>query len=167
MIESDPFALLGLPRRFSVDESALRRAFLEASASCHPDRFTDPIEQAEAVESMSRVTDAYRVLTDPELRAKALLGLSGLELAADRDKLPPALLMEVMEVREELEAATESGDSAELDRLRRWASEQRTGHLDRLATLLDGELDAEKAKAARLELNALRYIQRMLEQMPG
>lgn len=166
-MSDDPFALFGLERRFTLDEQALRQVFLQTSAAQHPDRFVDPIEQADAVEAMSRLTDAFRVLGDPELRARALLELSGLELAGDRDKLPPGLLMEVMEVREEVEDAIASGDKTELDRLRAWANEQREGYLTHLGTLLDEELDAGKASAARLELNALRYMQRMLEQMPG
>jgi len=158
--------MLGVERRFVVDEPALRHVFLKASAEHHPDRFVDPIEQAEAVERMSQLTDAYRVLSDPELRAKALLALSGLELAEDKDKLPPDLLMEVMEVREQMEAAIESGDQAALDRLRKWASEQRAGYLEKLEALFAGELDQAKASAVREQLNALRYMQRMLEQMP-
>lgn len=166
-MSDDPFAIFGIPQRFSLDEQALRQAFLKASAQQHPDRFVDPIEQADAVEAMSKLTDAYRVLSDPELRARALLSLSGLELAADKDKLPPDLLMEVMEVREEMEAAIGSGNEAELDRLRTWANGQREMYLKRLGELLDEELDADKASQVRLELNALRYMQRMLEQMPG
>lgn len=166
MNDFDPFEILGLPRRFSVDEQALRQAFLKASAEQHPDRFVDPIEQAEAVETMSKLTDAYRVLGEPELRARALLALSGLALVEDKDKLPPDLLMQVMEVREEMEEAIESGNKAELDRLRNWANEQRDLYLKKLGVLLDEELDQSKASQVRLELNALRYMQRMLEQMP-
>lgn len=167
MSESNPFALLGVAPRFSVDEAALRRAFLRASTEQHPDRFIDPIEQADAVERMSQLTDAYRVLSDPELRAKSLLALSGLALAEDRDKLPADLLMQVMEVREELEEAIATSDTAELARLRAWAGERRDASLQRIGALLDDALDAGKAKAVRIELNALRYMQRMLEQMPG
>jgi len=166
MSDIDPFQMLGLPRRFSVDEPALRQAFLKASAEQHPDRFVDPLEQAEAVEKMSQLTDSYRVLGDPELRARALLALSGLELPEDKDKLPPDLLMEVMEVREAMEAAIESGDRAELERLRNWANKERTAYLNKLAALFDGDLDQGKASAVREQLNALRYMQRMLEQMP-
>ena len=166
MSEFDPFEILGVPRQFAVDEQVLRQAFLRASAKQHPDRFVDPIEQADAVEQMSELTDAHRVLSDPELRARALLRLSGLELPEDKDKLPPALLMEVMEVREEMEDAIESGDTTELDRLRAWANGQRDAYLSKLDDLFRAELDADKAKAIRIELNALRYMQRMLEQMP-
>jgi len=162
----DPFAIFGLERRFSLDKQALRQAFLKASAQQHPDRFVDPLEQAEAVDKMSLLTDAYRVLSDPELRARSLLELSGLELAEEKDKLPPALLMEVMEVREELEFALRAGDQAELERLRKWAEGERSAYLKKLSILLDRELDAEAAKAVRLDLNVLRYMQRMLEQIP-
>ena len=167
MNKFDPFAILGMPRRFAVDAQALRQAFLTASAKQHPDQFIDPIEQADAVERMSELTDAHRVLRDPELRARALLRLSGLELPEDKDKLPPALLMEVMDVREELEDAIASDNTPELDRLRAWANGQREGYLAKLDELFHDELDAAKAKAVRIELNALRYMQRMLEQMPG
>lgn len=165
-MEDDPFALFGLDRRFSIDEQALRQQFLHESARMHPDRFPDPLDQADAVDQMSRLTDAYRVLCDPEARARALLSLSGVEDESGKDKLPPDLLMHVMEVREEMEAAIESDDRAELDRLRKWATEQRSQHFEQLAAILDRDLDQALAAKARLELNALRYMQRMLEQMP-
>ena len=166
-MSADPFETLGLNRRFDLDEAELRQRFLTASAQAHPDRFTDPLEQADAVEKMSRLTDAHRVLADPESRARALLRLSGLESDADKDKLPPDLLMQVMEVREELEAAVERNDQAEFERLRAWASEERGQRLLSLAGYFANKLDADSAAAVRLELNALRYVQRMLEQMPG
>lgn len=165
-MSDDPFAIFGIERRFSIDEHALRQAFFKASAKQHPDRFVDPIEQADAVEAMSKLTDSYRVLSDPELRARTLLALSGLELPEDKDRLPPDLLMEVLEVREEMEDAVSSNNVAELDRLRAWANNQREMYLNKLGKLLDDELDAGKASQVRLELNALRYMQRMLEQMP-
>lgn len=162
----DPFVELGVDRRFDLDADDLRRRFLAASAEHHPDRFSDPLEQADAVETMSRLTDAFRVLSDPELRARELLRLSGQEAEGDRDKLPPDLLMEVMEVREELESAVEASNQAELDRLRAWATQRREQHLAQLGKLLSKDIDTRAAAQARLELNALRYMQRMLEQTP-
>lgn len=166
-MSSDPFAALGVERRFDLDEADLRRRFLAVSAKNHPDRFIDPIEQADAVDLMSRLTDAHRVLNDPEARAHALLHLSGLEAEGDKDKLPPDLLMQVMEVREEMESAIDSGDDTQLDRLRGWATQQREQHLAQLASLFARSLDERTAPKVRLELNALRYIQRMIEQMPS
>ena len=69
-----------------------------------------------------------------------------------------------------MEEAVATDDQAELDRLRAWANDQRQTHLAKMADLFRdaaAPLPPGDAKAIRLELNALRYIQRMLEQMPG
>ena len=166
----DPFATLDLPRRFHLDEEELERRFVVLSSEHHPDRHTDPIAQADAADESSKIGHAYQVLADPEKRANVLLALRGGPAKEDDQSLPPELLMEVMEVREELEDAIAEGDEAELTRLRRWAEQQRDQRLQTIGELLDrGDpnqpLDEAAAKRVRLELNALRYAQRMLEQM--
>ncbi len=169
---SDPFAVLNLPPRFDLDDTELHSRFIQASAATHPDRFTDPVDQAQAAERAAEVNQAYAVLSDPERRADALLTLLG-GPAKDEDKsLPPDLLMDMMEVRETLEEAVASNNQEKLDRLHVWANDQRQTHLQKI-TALFGEagdpadhLPADTAKAVRLELNTLRYIQRMLDQMP-
>lgn len=169
----DPFATLQLPRRFEVDPAELHRRYIQASAATHPDRYTDPVEQAQAAERAAEVNQAYAVLSDPERRADALLTLLG-GPAKDEDKsLPPDLLMDMMEVRERLEDAVASNDQKELANLQAWANDQRESHLKKITALFHEVGDntetipADTAKAVRLELNTLRYIQRMLDQMPG
>jgi molecular chaperone HscB len=167
-----PFDILGVPRRFDLDLADLERRFVALSSEHHPDRHTDPIDQADAAEKSSEIGHAYRTLADPESRADALLALRGGPAKGDDQSLPPELLTEVMEVREALEEAIEAQDEAELARLRRWAESQRDDRLSRVGELLDAgdaeaPLDAEAGKAVRLELNALRYAQRMLDQMPS
>ncbi len=61
------------------------------------------------------VNEAWRVIRDPLARALALLDLHGAPLR-DADRATPALLMEVMELREALEAAR--GDAAAIAPLR-------------------------------------------------
>ncbi|MFW5681644.1 MAG: Fe-S protein assembly co-chaperone HscB [Phycisphaeraceae bacterium] len=168
----DPFTALGMPRRFRLDEEELERRFVSLSSEHHPDRHTDPIAQADAAEASSKIGHAYQVLADPEKRANALLALRGGPAKEDDQSLPPELLMEVMEVREELEQAIEQQDEADLARLRQWAQQQRDQRLQTIGDLLEqGDpempLDEQTAKRVRLELNALRYAQRMLEQMEG
>lgn len=164
----DPFAALGLPRRFDVDLADLHRRFIAATATTHPDRFEDPVDQAEAAERSAAVNEAYRVLKDPEARAEVYLALLG--NPGDAKALPPDLLMEMMEVREELESAQESGDTESLQRLQAWAEEHRNDRLSRIAeafrAIEAGGCPIENGKKARLELNSLRYFRRMLEQMP-
>ena len=162
----DPFAVLGVEPRFDLDMDRLHARFIELSARTHPDRFADPLEQAEATDRASRLNEAYRILTEPEKRADALLRLHGGPAREDDKSLPPDLLMQMMEVRERMEEAVASRDADELAELRQWAEDQRREHLARVAKLFDGGVTNDSAKAIRLELNALRYFERMIEQMP-
>lgn len=165
----DPFQTLGLPPRFDLNEADLHAKFIQASSANHPDRYTDPIDQADAAERAAAINQAYTILADPERRADALLTLLG-GPAKDQDKsLPPALLMDMMETRERMEEAIAENNQAELDGLRTWANQQRETHLKIIQSLFANKdvLLPDDAKAIRLELNTLRYIQRMLDQMPG
>lgn len=57
------------------------------------------------------INEAYKTLQDPLKRAQYLLSLRGIDVAEDeRLKVEdPELLMEVLEVRENIEAAQEEG----------------------------------------------------------
>ncbi len=164
------FEILGLEPSFDIDREQLEERFLDLTAANHPDRFTDPLEQADAADRAAAITGAYRTLSDDESRANALLALLGGPSAEEDKSLPPDLLMEMMEVREALEAATAAGDAAELNRLRQWATDERAARLETIERLF-GEVQAstppprETLEAIRLELNAMRYVERMLEQM--
>jgi Fe-S protein assembly co-chaperone HscB len=159
----DPFAEFGLEPRFDLDLDELRQKYLAASAAAHPDRVTDPLEQADAAERSARINDAYGMLRDPERRAWALLQVRGGELPAEEEKLPPALLMELMEQREEIDAVLATGDADAVQRHRAAVQTQLQAHLDRLAQLFAA--DPPDAAAVRRELQLLRYTQRQLEQL--
>jgi len=168
---NDPFDTFDLEHRFDIDQTMLQKRFIEKSAAHHPDRYTDPIEQADAAAATAQVNEAYRLLADPEARANALLAHFG-GPAKDEDKsLPPDLLMEMMEVREKQEEAEADDDEAKIAELRTWAAKQRRDRLDQIAAafkLLDDQSDRDATlKSIRLHLNALRYFERMLEQLPG
>lgn len=162
----NPFALLDLEPRFDLDADVLQDRFLAESARCHPDRFADPLEQADAADRMSRVTEAYRVLGDPESRANALLALRGGPGKSDDKSLPPAMLMEMMEVRESMEEAVAGNDAPAIEKHRAWAADKRGEHLTAIGKLFEQAPGDTNAAAIRLQLNGLRYIERMLEQLP-
>ena len=166
----DPFQTLNMPPRFDLNEAELHAAFIRLSAEHHPDRHTDPVDQAQAAEKAAEVNQAYNLLRNPETRADALLKLKGGPAKEDDKSLPPDLLMEMMEIREQLEQAAADNNQAQLDLHRAWAGEQRDKHLTTIADLFrqhPNKLSDDAAKNIRLELNTLRYIQRMIDQMPG
>ena len=78
--------------------------------------------------------------------------------------------MEVMEAREQMEEAIASGDEASVNRWGQWALSQRCQRLERIAQLFDqadsdpGESLDGLLRLVRVELNALRYFQRMIDQ---
>jgi molecular chaperone HscB len=150
----DPFAILGLPRRFDLTDAAVRRAFLAKVQSAHPDAGGDQDIGAD-------LTKARDTLLNPESRADALLLLLG-GPAKDADKsLPPGFLMDIMETREALDAALASNTTPELERLKAWAHAERQNYTQAVATAFaDANL-----KNVRTTLNAWRYIERMIEQM--
>lgn len=166
---TDPFAIFDLPRRFDLDAGQLHQRFIALTATAHPDRFTDPLRQAEAMERTAEINEAYALLNDPEQRANVLLQLLGGPAKESDKSLPPDLLMQMMAVREQMELAVANDDRPALDRLQQWAAEQRHAHLQTLHDMFSqaGEpIAPDLARRIRTELNAMRYIQRMLDQMP-
>src|SRR5260221_11890546 len=78
----DPFAVLGLPRRYDLDPVEIERRYLDRSAALHPDMLgpegrdavgSDPEEGGAAAE----LNKAREILEDPEQRAIALWKLNG------------------------------------------------------------------------------------------
>ena len=161
--------------QFDLDTKALHRAFIQQSALNHPDRFIDPLQQADAAQRSACINKAYQTLKSPFDRASAMISMLNDSPAADTKQLPPNLLMEMMEIREELEEAQTNQNQAELDRLKKWAHDQEDQHMQIIAQSLDQAIQtpadqrtALLAKATE-QLNAMRYIQRMLEEFspPG
>lgn len=158
---TDPFELLGLARRFSLDRAALEQRHRDLSRTLHPDRYVQAPagERRMALERAVAVNEAFRALRDPLTRAEALLTLHGLSVG-DADRPAPALLMEVMDLREALDEARRSPDkvAALLDQVRARSRAEEAA----LAAAFDAG-DAPDAAAlgrARDALVRLKYFRR-------
>lgn len=162
-MSSDPFDVLGIEASFPVDEGALRQAWLKATARHHPDRASDPDE---AHRRLAQVNEAYRTLSDPERAAGALLTRLG-GPGADRHKaLPDGFLMEMLEVRDQLEEAKRSRDPEDIARLEEWADRQRAMWIERVDELFRAHSESDDRRdEIRESLNAWRYIERLIEQL--
>ena len=169
-MKQDPYEIFSLERSFEIDLDALQKEFVTLSAKYHPDKYVDPIEQMDAAEYSSKINTAYQTLKDDEARANILLELMGGPTKEQDKSLPPTLLMEMMEVREEMEEAVEAKDNQTVQKLRQWAIEEREeylGMLNQIFAKVSGDKVTEsEGKQIRLHLNSLRYIERMLEQTP-
>lgn len=100
------FELLGIPRAFVQDIAAVEKRFRELSKSFHPDRHSTatPSDRRAAAEHTVSLNEAMRAVKDPMARIQQLLALSGRPIE-ETARAAPALLMEIMELREEAEDA--------------------------------------------------------------
>ncbi len=162
----DPFAILGLARTLALTSEQIQRAYLLRMASAHPDAGPDGDAADDAAIAAARLNAARRTLTHPERRAVALYTLLSLDAghapAPKSDAaLPPGFLMDILSTREEIEAAVAARNQPEIDRWRAWAMAQRADYLAAVAALLD----ARDFVNAKQQLNAWRYIERLIEQL--
>jgi molecular chaperone HscB len=157
----DPFALLGLAPAYDIDLAALERAFFERSKAMHPDRVAAG-SAAERVAVLSRsrsLNDAYQLLKKPVSRAEYLLERAGVTIG-DNERLEPAFLMEILELREELAEARAAGHVALVEKLQRAMQARRAEALAALPQLFA----AGDFATIKQRLIALRYIHRYLEE---
>lgn len=178
--KQDRFAALGVPRKFSIALDEAEGNFKKLSRQVHPDRFAtaDPRARKAALSRTVQLNEAWRTLKDPMRRAEYLLELAGFGLKGDDRKrpsedaatrevtAPPALLMEILELREELAAALRAGDSAKVHAMAEAMRARRADTLAALAAALDDPGSAHLEEAARLMVG-LRYYQRFLDEVPS
>ena len=102
------FDTFHLPRAYDLDVKALEKTFFDLQKDMHPDRYGQKsrTERDVSASNSTYLNGAYRTLKDPTLRAKYLLKLEGISALDEKSKTAdPALLMEIMDLREQVEEA--------------------------------------------------------------
>lgn len=161
----NPFQVLGLPPRYDLSAADIERAYLTLASQLHPDApGATEFSPAAGAEETNR---ARQILKNPEARGNALLEVLGGSTKEQDRSLPAGLLAEMMEVRGEMESAGQE----DRRRWEQWAEQRRAEHEQRVGALFASVAregaSADRLRAIRLELNAWRYIERMLEQVSG
>jgi molecular chaperone HscB len=160
LLDSDDFALFGLPRRYALERSELDARRRALQAEVHPDRFAagGAAAQRAAMQWAVRVNEAYERLKNPLSRAGYLCELNGASIAAeDNTTMPAAFLTQQMAWREALDEAPSREAveriSAELDAHRRDAYVQLAVALDEVANF----------PAAAEQVRALMFVERFAD----
>lgn len=166
------FDVLGLPRGVDVDKAELERAYRERSLRLHPDRAgkDEPRERRLALERTALLNEAYRTLRAPEPRAFYLLKLHGLDLLKEEARavtVPPQVLEDVLDLREQLDAARAAGDEDQVsglsDRVRVQSATALSAAQTALRRLENDRSDGAARDEAAQALARLRYHHRFLE----
>lgn len=159
----DPFDILGVPASFDLEDDQIELAYLKRAARAHPDAAPGQSEHA-----MAALNDAYEAIKDPEARANCLLARLDGPSKEDETSLPDGFLMEMMETRESLEAAGQTGDTDAVIRGLAGAREQRDTFIASVAQMfvaLTHSPSPESLSAIRTQLNAWRYVERLIDQV--
>jgi len=107
------FQILGLEPSFDLDVKTLEKSYFDLQRAAHPDRQLGKSEQERivAIERSMDANEAYEALKNPLTRAEHLLSLKGVHVNSEKDTVKPtqALLVEIMELREQIADAEENG----------------------------------------------------------
>jgi len=171
---TDYFAMLGLPRKLTLDADQLEARFHQLSWKLHPDNFVraGEYERELSLECSAQLNDAFRTLRDPVSRVEYLLGQAGTRREGQhKQQAPPELLEEVFELNESLdelrEARQSGGDPAMRAELGRRLENERRGFESKLE-LVDMELeglssDWDRALDANDQATEKKLMDRMNE----
>jgi len=161
---NDPFSILGLPRTFALTPEEVQAAHLRVVAELHPDRAQGALDRDERMRRSAAAGHAKQALLGDLGRAEALVAaLVPATLPASAEgALPPAFLMEMLEVREAIEAALESREG--LEALESEVAERRRACVAEVAGAcadLERAPDEATAQEVHRALARLRYVERM------
>ena len=122
----DPFAVLELPRRLCLDAQALEASVRRLVIAQHPDRFHLQGAQAvaDAQARTSQINDAARILRSFDKRIAYMLDMAG-ESADERFTPPAALLQQVFDLNEAIDAMQEAQADGDADAVAQAAEDLR------------------------------------------
>lgn len=98
------FELFEIPVQLKVDKTTLQAKFFELSRKYHPDFFVSSSEdkKSNALENSALLNKAFKTFQNPDETIKYVLQLKELLQEEEKYELPPAFLMEVLEINEQL-----------------------------------------------------------------
>ncbi len=156
------FELFDLPISLQIDKTKLALKYFELQKKYHPDFFARGTEheQEQALEISSQLNKALKVLKDQDQTIKYVLQLKELLEEEEKYQLPPAFLMEMMELNEEL-SADSAGQIQELE----------NQLYSTVQPIIENYDDAKATTAGLLKLKEYyykkKYLQRILDRLDG
>lgn len=122
----DYFDFYNLDELFFINEIELKQAYLKKSKENHPDfHIGDDTRYEEALEATSTNNQAYKALNSLNRRVQYILHKNGL-LDNDKNALPPAFLMQMMDVNEEVMDLQMEPDAAKAKKIKQNITEMAT-----------------------------------------
>lgn len=158
------FELFGLPVAPSVDRSLLAKKYFDLQKTNHPDFFTQATEteKEHALEQSAAINKAFNIFQNKEKTIEYFLQLKGVIETDEKYQLPPAFLMEMMEINESL---TEEDEDA----VRQRVAQFEEGLEKEIIPVIESYNAAETQMGSLLQLKEYyykkKYLQRILDRL--
>ncbi|GAB9465808.1 hypothetical protein Gpo141_00003200 [Globisporangium polare] len=149
----DYFEMFKIPKNFTVEQRKMEQTYWNLQKRLHPDLYGSKSEFEKELSAVNAavINDAYNMLKAPNTRVKYLLALHGIDALGESAStaVDPALLMQTMEIREEID---EAPTVEALDKIRGDISQQIDAIIQKLGEVYDRKQDLEATKKYAVEL---------------
>ncbi|VAX11213.1 Chaperone protein HscB [hydrothermal vent metagenome] len=167
ILSQNYYSLFDFPVSFTVNLDELENRYRELQRLLHPDRYARASDQERriSVQQTAHLNEAFHTLRDIPRRARYLLELKGIGFDDEKDThFDGAFLMQQMELREELEAITQTSDP--FDKLTKFLAE-----IKQLRQIMYTELEAlfadespENLDRAKQSVQKVRFLNRLQQE---
>lgn len=164
---TNPYEILGITPSFSISPAVIQRAYLARLSAAHPDITASPTTESLDPATLNTARDT---LLDEEARANLMLDLIAGPPPSNHT-LPDGYLMDMMELRTQIEEELQENPSEARPRWQQWADDRAKETVIEITALFSA-LDSAPADNAediklqiRTQLNAWRYTSRLIEQL--
>ncbi len=157
------FELFGLPVLPRIDKTLLAQKYFALQKSNHPDFFTQDTEEAreEALHQSAAINKAFSIFQNEDKTIEYFLQLKAIVESDEKYQLPPAFLMQMMELNETLTEKDGVTVAAELAEIEKTLLEEIKPVLDNYTSNTDAAA-MEKLKAYYYKK---KYLKRILERL--
>lgn len=159
------FELFNIPIQLKPDRAALAPTFFSLSRKYHPDFFVNGTEEEkqEALEKSAALNKAFRVLQNEDATIKYVLELKGLLAEEERYELPPAFLMEMMDINEQLMEA--AGDTEAISQLLSAIDSLQSDIYEPVQPIVEGYQEGITSEKELLQVKEYYYKKKYLDRV--
>ena len=158
------FELFDIPVQLKINVTSLSKKFFELSKKYHPDYFANENDEAqsEALEKSAFLNKAWKTFQNPDATIKYVLQEKGLLEEEEKYELPPAFLMEVLEINEQL---MDAGDEPVKDSLQLTIKDLQTNIYEPVKEIVQNYKEGSTTEEELLQVKEYYYKKKYLDRI--
>ena len=156
----DYFEWFNVARRFEIDQTALRKAFLTKSMELHPDKSTFDSDKQLELSGYNNL--AYTTLKDNDKRFEYILTLEQIIISGEKPTLPQEFLMEMLEMNMEIDDAKQNKDDSILEKIKLVISQKKSEAVGSIQGIMNQYDNGQIVETDLLKLKKYYYLSKYL-----